>query len=396
MRISKTSFAVLAALAAVASPSFSQEAPSARAKWEKALVRLEQADAESIAAVNESLADVSGSFDAASKNVRPFVDDLLGIYGKIHYAKALPGKISGYGFSLVNYVFGSTYESPLAVDDFEKHARETFTAKVFDPDVFKRGVSGGVDAYVARLKEIEGRLLVDLQADVEDPEMQIPAIHAPKLAEELLEQVDVGVELSVAEAASDFGFTVAKECVSYWGGNVASGVLLASTAAGVKAADPTNDPFSATAFLGGALVGYGVSYAVDKAVEAAGYDPAGRLAGRVEAMLRRSQQGVFEGRDAEKSSLYVWFTLLRRAAVYESSRDIYGLAADKLAATTYLGLRPTLTALHGERLCIRRRLVWESIFGVGSAMPTAELLTPRQIEESENLLAKAVRTVWPE
>jgi hypothetical protein len=357
------------------------------ARWARAQALLKEADDDSIAAINKSLADVAGSFESAEKNARPFVDDLLDWSGGWEFAKALPGKAAGYGTSLVNYVLGTTYAPPLSPDDFERHVRKTFVARVFDPEVFKRGVQGGVDAYCARLKEIEAKLLVDLRADVDDVELRMPAAVAPTLGDELLKQVDAAVDQVVSDAAVEYGFSAAKFCVSQWGGNVATNYVSPLTQAGAAAVGLSVDPYSFAMIGSGVLVGVGVEYALDKAIAAAGRDPAGASAAKVQAVLARASRAVFEGSEPDRSSRYVWFALFAQALDGTDDGGACDFAARAEAASTYLGLRPTLAAMHGARSCIRRRLAYRAVFD--AAAPVGEVLAPERARRADAVIGEA-------
>ena len=220
----------------------------------------------------------------------------------------------------------------------------------------------------------------------------MPALLIPKLDEMLLDQVDAAVGQSVVAAASEFGFVLVKGYVSQWGGNLAANCVAPLTNAGATALGLSVDPYSFAVLGSGVLIGVGVDYAINKAVEASGHDPAGKLAAKIDGVLRKAQIAVFEGSDPERASRYVWFTIYSKALAGSEEGAVCDFAARAAERSDYIGLRPTLTALHGERLCIRRRLVYESIFA--APMPAEQCLTPRQAAESGEVIeaAREIRT----
>ena len=127
------------------------------------------------------------------------------------------------------------------------------------------------------------------------------------------------------------------------------------------------------------------------ALEAAGHDPAGALAARIGGGVLAARDGVIEGNHPEKASQYIWFSLLRSAYAGNWKSDVFDRAAAKLGKSTYLGLRPTLAAMHGERLCERRRMVYRLIHGPEAVMPPEFCLEPRQELEVPRLVLDAQR-----
>lgn len=197
-------------------------APERKATWEKAWPRIQQAEQESLAAINTSFLDVDGSFASAANNTPKFVEDILGWNGKWQFTVGMGGQVVNFGASLVDAMFTTKLGQPAGPDSFRAFARKEFATVVYDPDVFKRGIENAYKAYVTKLSAIENGVLVDLQVDLPDSDIRMPRIRAPKLTDALLAQVDAAVEDIIADSATDFGITVAKEAVSQVGGNIAA------------------------------------------------------------------------------------------------------------------------------------------------------------------------------
>jgi hypothetical protein len=377
MSMAQRAIAVVVTMLAIASPAMAQEKPKV---WEKAWIRLNEADSESLNAIKGSIADVEGSFALAASNTPVFVEHILGWDGKWQFAVGMSGQVVNFGAGMMDAIFSTNLGQPAGPDSFRGFARKEFVSVVCDPDVFKLGIENAAKAYVSKLASIENRLLVDMKLDIPDADIRMPRLPVPKLTDALLAQVDAAVDDIIADAATDFGITMAKELVSQVGGNIAAGAVLSSSF--FASHGLSNDPFSATVMGTGLVAGLGVSWAVDKVVEAMGHDPTGTLARKLVDRLKRARGNVIEGEDRILSSRYAWLTLFRFAHPDAEVRSLSGSAAARMENDAFLGLQPLLTTVHAERLCARRRMIYHAIFGNDTPEPAELCLHPKQVAES--------------
>jgi hypothetical protein len=360
--------------------------PSQLAAWGKAWSHILQADRESVEAINASLLDVDGSFSLAAGSTPKFVEDILGWYGKWQFTVGLSGQAVNLGAGAWDWAFGTKLGKPAGPDSFRDFALKEFTSAVFDPAVFKRGIEKAPLSYAEKLRAIENRLLVRLLLDTPDADFSMPRISAPVLSDMLLAQVDAAVNDIIADAATDFGITAVKQVVSEVGGNIAAGALLSSGFVASHLGGLSTDPFSVTVIGTGLIVGAGVSWAVDKTVEAMGHDPKGKLAGKLVERLKRARWTVIDGTDHDASLRHEWLTLFRFGHPDSQVRMTCGRAAEKLEGSTFLGVKPLLTALHSQRLAARRKIVFHAILGPDADEPKELCLDADQSARLDELM----------
>ncbi len=354
--------------------------------WKKAWPRLLAAEKEADVALAEATRDVEASYALAAKNLRPFVEDILGGWGKWEYAAGGAAKALNVVAAAVDGALGSKLSTPDAPDRFTRFAREAFVSRVFDPAVFKRGIEGAVGTYVARLQAIESKLLVDLEADMPDGAFRIPKVPAPKLSDVMGAQIDAAVADLIADAGTDFAVWAGKEAMGQVGGSWLTGLVASSGMLGAGAA-ANNDHFSAALFGVSALVGIGVSQGLDMIGQAAGHDPIGQLVAKLQERLKKAQEAMVAGEDSERSTQYRWFALYRHLHPDAEVRSICVAAADVMESRYFLGLRPLLEAVSKERLCVRRQAAYQAIFGFDAPLPR-DLCFRREVFDRTNTVVK--------
>ena len=150
---------------------------------EQGVERLQQAERESLAAINSSLLDVDGSFATAAGNTPQFVEDMFGWNAEWQFTVGVGGQVVNFGAGMLDAMFQTKLGRPAGPDSFRDFARKQFVGVVFDPDVLKCGVDNAATSYVSRLRAIENRLLVDLGADLPDASIRLPRISVPRLSD---------------------------------------------------------------------------------------------------------------------------------------------------------------------------------------------------------------------
>ncbi len=374
--------------------------PGCEAKWKNAVVLLQRADREAVAAIEVVLKDVAGSFDQVDANIRPFVQDLLSFDGEIKFAAAGTKKALNFGAGLLDTAFGTKLAQSSEPEDFRAYVRSTFVSRVLDPAVFKRGVLAAVEAYRAKLEAIEGKLLVELEADVPDSTFRLPRIAEPRLEEALLTSIDQAVDTSVTVAGTDFAVVSGKAAVSWFGGNWLSSALVGGVMAkGVTDVASNSDPVTAVSGLTVAAVGVAsgivLDMALDKAAALAGHDPVGDLAGKLQQRMKQARKCVLEGDDLERSLRYGWFVFLREGHPDPKIRDTCALAAAAMERKYFVGLKPTLEAIQLDRYCTQRRSVYQAIYGEGVTPPANLCLSPQATTKAAEALVWAKNYINP-
>ena len=365
-----------------------------RAAWDKAWQRLQQAERESLDAINASLLDVDGSFAGAAKSVPKFVEDILGLWGKWQFTVGMGGQLVNGTAWLMDGVFGTKLGQPAGPDSFRAFAEEQFVKAVADPDVLKKEIENAATSYVTKLRAIENRLLVDIGADLPDAELRMPRIPVPKLADTLLAQVDAAVSDIIADAAADFGMTVVKEAVCQVGSGIVTGMVFSNQLVAQHLG--TSDPFSLAVMGTGAIAGLGVSWAVDRAVEAMGADPKSKLAAKLVERLKRVRGTRDRGRGQGPGLALClvhpfppWASRRGGARRLRQSRSQAGSGHLPRPAP------PLLSTLHAQRLCARRRLVFHSIFGDDAPEAVELCLHPKQAGQLREVMASAREYLFP-
>ena len=294
---------------------------------------------------------------------------------------------------LMDGVFGTKLGQPAGPDSFRAFAKEQFVKAVADPDVLKKEIENAATSYVTKLRAIENRLLVDIGADLPDAELRMPRIPVPKLADTLLAQVDAAVNDIIADAAADFGMTVVKEAVCQVGSGIVTGMVFSNQLVAQHLG--TSDPFSLAVMGTGAIAGLGVSWAVESSSGGDGSRSKEQARGQAGGAAETCAGEHDRGRGQGPGLAYAWFILFHHGHPEAEVRGVCGRAAAKLEAATFLGLRPLLSTLHAQRLCMRRRLVFHSIFGDDAPEAVELCLHPKQAGQLREVMASAREYLFP-
>ena len=181
-----------------------------QAAWAKAWPRMMQAERESAAEINAAIKEIDEEFAASTAKARPFVDNLLGLWGKYQFACGGADKINSMATGFIDNVFG-TKISQSGPDQFTRFACDTFVKEVFDPAAFKRAIEAATEGYASRLQGVEGTLLVDLEADLPDSDLRLDkAIPVLKLTNAMRAHIDQAVADAIADAGTDFAVTAGR------------------------------------------------------------------------------------------------------------------------------------------------------------------------------------------
>jgi hypothetical protein len=115
---------------------------------ELAKPHLDRAEKETKRVIDEHVKDLDAFFTQSKKNTRPFAEEALSWSSK--------------------WRLMADYMPFTSKDRHQKFIREKFEEYIFSPAQLEDAVKGSVSSYLVHLRSIEGRMLVDLRADVAD------------------------------------------------------------------------------------------------------------------------------------------------------------------------------------------------------------------------------------
>ncbi len=299
--------------------------------WTAVVPRIDVALRESNNAIAARIATLDEFFAERQQGARPFAEAVLSLEGKARATAGIGEELVGGLGQLLGQ------KRPSGPNSFVVYVRDRFRTKVLDPAELKTVVDEAVAGYVGDATEIEGRLLVDLKADIDDRaldlRLQLPALRVETAAGASCDAV-IGETLDAA--AKDLG--------------VALGMFVASNYIGDKVAQRVTpkDASKARKALVNILVGIGVDQAMDRAARQAGYDPEKELTARTSAGIDRIRSLVVEG-DPQAVGTFVSLFKFREAHPDPAAREACREAMDALERSSNLGLRVRLITLHNER-----------------------------------------------
>lgn len=148
-------------------------------------------------------------FQHREAGVTPFAEAVLSLRGKWEFAKS---------------------KLPTADDDAHlRFLNAKFEEHLFKIDDLKQTVEHAIGGFVSRVQGIEGRLLVDVRADLSDGEFAAAGLPKFLLNDEAFRaEFDRAVAGAAAEVADDFQVAVSREVVSFVAGEVAAQVAVRS------------------------------------------------------------------------------------------------------------------------------------------------------------------------
>ena len=330
---------VVLAVILAAGRAHGQEATEKGEAWQKALPHIQQAERESLTAIDEAVADVNRRFDDAAPKIRPWVEDLLGLWGKLDFVVGSTQNFLNGAAGIFDDLLGTKLGKVAGEDRFATMARSSFTEKILDPADMEDAIKAAVKTYDAKLDAISAKLFVAINADVPDADMpsSAPAI-AVNLPKGIFRHIDAALKDATDAATGDFLLFVGKELASQVGGNILAGTLMGGGAAAGHEMVHTGYPATD---LAGAAVGFVagmvVSYGIDKIQEFAGHDPVGTLAVKVGDRLVVARDAILKGNDNTGRN-YSVFVLNRLVHRDTWARAACGQAVLDMQARTDLGL----------------------------------------------------------
>ncbi|MBA4017244.1 MAG: hypothetical protein C0483_08730 [Pirellula sp.] len=320
-----------------------------RRAWSAIQPRLDAADQAAQAALDEQLRGVEEFFEHREAGVKPFAEAVLSLRGKWEFAKS---------------------KLPTADDDAHlRYLNTKFEDHVFKIDDLKQTVEHAVGGFVSRVQGVEGKLLVDVRADLSDGEFAAAGLPKFLLNDETFRaEFDRAVAGAAAEVAADFQIAVSREVVSFVAGEVAAQVAVRVATAVAARLGVSAGVLGTGAAAGWATFGLGlvaavvVDVAISHVAKMAGYDPVARVSERVEAVLRDVRSLLIDG-NPEARALYEQMRQMEATDPDPEVRKACRDSVAKVGAGDELGLRNELRKLHEVRARLRRealrRLVLE-------------------------------------
>lgn len=320
-----------------------------RRAWNVIQPRLDAADRAAQAALEEQLRGVDEFFQHREAGVTPFAEAVLSLRGKWEFAKS---------------------KLPTADDDAHlRYLNAKFEEHLFKIDDLKQTVEHAISGFVSRVQGIEGKLLVDVRADLSDGELAAAGLPKFLLNDAAFRaEFDRAVTGAAAEAAGDFQVAVSREVVSFVAGEVAAQVAVRVATAVASRLGVSAGVLGTGAAAGWATFGVGlvaavvVDAAISQAAKMAGYDPTARVSEKVQAVLGQVRSLLVDGNPEARQAL----EQLRNMQANDADAGVRAecrKAADAIEAGGNLGLRSELLKLHEVRARLRRealrRLVLE-------------------------------------
>lgn len=224
--------------------------------------RLSEADAKSEASIDARLKPLADLFAKGRKGAKPFAQEALSWNGKWEFIKGMVG--------------GS--------ESHRLYLSEAFGRHVFSPDDLREAMEAAVRAYLDDLEGFESEMLVQLRADLADPDRPAELLPAHLRGdEEFRREYRKLSGLVVDELRSDIGVAVGRELGMLVATDVATEAALqaaraAATDMGVSAGVLGTGAASTVATLGvGMIVAIILDYILDEVFKIAGYDPAAKI-----------------------------------------------------------------------------------------------------------------------
>jgi hypothetical protein len=346
----------------IPNPPPADDGAAREAAWEAASKRLVEAEQESLQACEARVAACSAFFADRGRGAAVFAEELLGIEGKLRAA----GGVVENGLNAIGEFFGG---SPAGPDSFTQHVASRFRERVIGPDQIRRATREAFSGYAGDVRQIEGRLLVDLRADLGDDALAFAASDAAPLSaddESIVQQV-------ASDAAGDLGATLVKFIIS----------AVVSDAITDKVTDK-DDSFLKRQGTNFAL-GMAMDKALDEAALAAGYDPQKQIEAKVKVALARLAAGVVEG-DKNCGDAFLELSYLRNLHPDGRVRDAATEAMDVMERSPNIGLRARLLALHWSRVRTRSLALSRHILGPGVPPRLTHRLTSNPDATSDKLI----------
>jgi hypothetical protein len=329
----------------VAAAAAESKPESSGVTWEAIRPRLEQADRDSATAVELQLASINEFFAERTQGARPFAEAVLGTEGKLEAT----GGVVETAASALGELFGNKPSS--GPNSFTLYVGRSFRKHVLDTGQLQKAIDRAVAGYAGEVRRLEGRLLVDLRADLDDAGFDFTrALPEIRAGDAVAGQGNALISEAVEAATVDFSAMVVKFAVSTAIGNAAADRL-------------TREDDSRLKKLGiNVAAGMAVDKAIDEAIARAGYDPEAALAAKVTASLYRMRTLLVEG-DLQAAKNYSTLCLFRDGYPDTKVSAACREAADSIERGSSLGLRRRLLALHAERSRLRTAALRKFVLG---------------------------------
>jgi hypothetical protein len=361
---------------AIPNPPPADDGAAREAAWEAAFKRMVQADEESLRACEARIAACSAFFADRNRGAAAFAEELLGIEGKLRVA----GGVIENGLNAIGELLGA---SPAGTDSFTRHVESRFRELVISPAQVRQATREAFSGYAGDVRQIEGRLLVDLRADLGDDALAFASPDAAPLSaddESIVQQV-------ASDAANDLGATLVKFIIS----------AIVSDAVTDKVTDK-DDSFlkrQGTNFA----IGMAMDKALDEAALAAGYDPQKQIEAKVKAALARLAAGIVEG-DKNCGDAFLKLSYLRNLHPDGRLRDTAAEAMTAMERSPNIGLRARLLSLHWSRVRARSVALSHHILGPGVPPRLTQTVnvganTPETLIEFANKCSRIFGGNWP-
>lgn len=260
---------------------------------EVAKPHLSRAEQEAELVIEEHVKAINSFFADSKKSTRDFAVESLGFRSKITLVGDQVPSIFNWlfedEFSIIKWATGKD----LSLKNSEKHKRfirEKFEEHVFKPAQLKDAVEQVVKSYLAHMRSIESKMLVDLRTDVSDFPTTYPLAQLDD--KRLQESYDQALSRAIAATGSDLRDDIATQLVSIIAGEVLSQVALRL---GVSAGILGTGAASGWATLG---IGVVVGLIVDQIVAWAWdwwADPKGNLAADLDKKLDEMNRLIIDG-----------------------------------------------------------------------------------------------------
>ena len=355
-----------------------QVPPTPDALWATAVSRLEQADQESAAAIRTRLATLDAFFGERKKGALAFAREMLGTEAKLEVAAS----VALIPLECLDELLSGKESGPNRIERF---ATANFRRHVLEPGQMRKAVDQAVSGYEGDVREIEGRLLVDLRLDLGDGEMgsarnDHSIVEGSDIDQDFRGLINRTVDTGCLDALYSIGGFVA----SMWASDKLADGLVGSSA------------HPAVRFGANVVIGDQIDNVLDGAMTKAGYDPEAEIVGRVSRSLDAIRAGIVE----DDPSVVERYSPLR--AYRDRYPDLTVRTACRDAATVMeraanIGLRRRMLAEQAERSLLRKAAVHKSIFGPDVPFTlTVQLLDPEKCVPREQLLrfAEQCRTFY--
>ena len=272
LRPTRKRVAAIVIMAATVGVYFSFFTPEKRA----ARHRLSEAEGQSKAAMEPRLKPVRDLFARGRSGARPFAKASLSWSGKWAMVQGLVDNQS-----------------------HQKFLQEEFARHVFSPDELRGAIEAACRGYADDLDGVEGQMLVNLRADLADPDRPVTTLPRHLQSNEAFTQEYRALaERLSGQLRTDLGVSAGRLIAAEVAGNVASSAALQAVRAaaaemGVSGGILAAGASSTVATLGvGLVLSFIIDYILDAVLKMAGHDPEAEIAATVVESLNKMESAL--------------------------------------------------------------------------------------------------------